>query len=188
MSNVIEVENFLPAEIITELVSTANNSAPSLYKSFNGLRSRLQLDLENYLVERNLKEYCNSIIQPTVDFPTICTSATIWKDNPGFFMKSHKDNFSIILSIQIYLNNNNCPGTLFEMDDSTKLIKYGYNRGYILHNYMTPRVKHYVPYQPNSESRLSVYILFHKLDEHGKPIYEENEQETWKKGTNIQGK
>ena len=174
MSNVIEVENFLPAEIITELVSTANNSAPSLYKSFNGLRSRLQLDLENYLVERNLKEYCNSIIQPTVDFPTICTSATIWKDNPGFFMKSHKDNFGIILSIQIYLNNNNCPGTLFEMDDSTKLIKYGYNRGYILHNYIEPRISHHLI--PSRHERLSVYIQYHPCDQYGNIVKLDNEQ------------
>ena len=176
---VIEVENFLPSEIITELVSTVNNSGPSLFKPFHGLSGRLQLDLENYLVEKNIEEYCTPIIQPTVDFPIKFTSASIWKDKPGFSMKPHKDNFGICISVQIYLNNNNCPGTLFEMGDSTKLIKYGYNRGYILHNHIKPRVMHEVINQINSESRLSVYILFHKLDEHGKPILKENEQKNW---------
>ena len=218
--NIIEVEDFFPSKIITELVSIVNGNGlyeyemksprsprswaiaqglapgrrpvwgppaeifsinqrkPSSWKN-RTLGSRSQLDLENTLIETTIQEYCTSIIQPTVDFPIQFTSATIWKDEPGFFMAPHKDNFGVCIAMQIYLNNNNCPGTLFEMDDSTKFIKYGYNRGYILHNYIRPRISHSVPNHINSESRASVYILFHKLDENNIRIQEENEQKHW---------
>jgi hypothetical protein len=166
--SVIEVENFFPQEILDKILSIANNNTFTYDKPF-----RNTLDLYNFDIFKDIEQFCNPIVK-TADNNLRLSGVMLWKDEPGFKLGSHVDNKSIHLSIQIYLNDNDNFGVIFNIDGSEKEIKYGSNRGYILHNYIEPRISHRLI--PSCHERLSIYIQYHPYDQDGNLIVLDNEQ------------
>ena len=176
--SVTEVKDFFPQEILDKILSIANNNefVDINYSVASGIRKKLDLwDLD---VKQDIEKFCDSVIKTAVDHPVIINDAVLWKDEPGFSMGNHVDNYGVHLAIQIYLNDNDNFGTIFKMDGSDKIIKYGLNRGYINHNYLEPRIVHSVP--KCNYKRLSLYIMYAKADKDGNPIDLENEQANMK--------
>ena len=174
--SVTEVENFFPQEILDKILSIAktnNNKFIDVPYSIKG-GNRKKLDLCDFDISQDIKQFCNSAIKAVDNHPIILTCAYLWKDEPGFSMEKHVDNYGVHIAIQIYLNDNDNLGTIFEIGDSDKVIKYGSNRGYILYNYLKPRLVHSVP--KCNYQRLSLYIVYNKTDKDGYPIVLENEQ------------
>ena len=66
---------------------------------------------------------------------------SVWKDWDGFHTPRHVDNTGIDVSMQVYLGDDNNPGTVFYTPDGTVSMPYQHNSGYILWN-REPRLPH----------------------------------------------
>ena len=172
--NVVEVENFFPQEILDKILSIANNNTFGSHPWTYEKPSRDLLDLWELDIRQDIEQFCNPIIK-TIDNTLIRLSGVLlWKDKPGFTLGSHVGNKGIYLSVQIYLNDNDNFGVIFNIGGSEKEIKYGSNRGYILHNYIEPRISHRLI--PSCHERLSIVLLYHPYDRNGNLIVLANEQ------------
>lgn len=147
----VEVENFLPDKLVDELVKFSEGNVPW----------ELQ-EKQEHLPRRKISWLSDSPIETTHNWFAQCSmfahlnfiGITLWKDDTDFWMNEHLDNDKVKVSIQIYLDNRNSPGTQF----GDRMIKYGRNRGYIMYN--NPNMLHSVPNMTPHEGRLSVYALF----------------------------
>lgn len=169
--SVTEVKDFFPQEILDKILSIANNNTFTYDKPFRDI-----LDLYDFDIFKDIEQFCDPIVK-TADNNLRLSGVMLWKDKPGFNLGSHVDNKGIYLSIQIYLNDNDNFGVMFNIDGSEKEIKYGTNNGYILHNYIEPRISHRL--KPSCHERLSIMILYHPYDQDGNIIRLANEQLLW---------
>lgn len=123
----VEVENFLPDNIVDELVRFSESN----------VTWELQ-EKQEHLPRRKISWLLDSPIETTHNWFAQCSmfahlnfmGVTLWKDDTDFWMNEHLDNDRVKVAIQIYLDNRNSPGTQF----GDRMIKYGRNRGYIMYN------------------------------------------------------
>ena len=148
---IVEVENFLPEELVDELVA------------FSKINTEWYLqEMQENLPRKKISWLLDSPIETAhiwfKELPLFThlnfMGVTLWKDDVDFKMKQHLDNAQVKIAVQIYLDNKKSPGTQF----GNRLIKYGRNRGYIMYN--NPDMLHGVPDQTPHEGRLSIYALF----------------------------
>lgn len=149
----IEVINFLPDQLLEELVQHSQQSDTSWEP---------QQEQEKYPRLRLVDESTPTMVKACKYFSSLpmfskldLLSVTMWKDEPNFWMDPHVDNEDITVAIQIYLDDRNSPGTTF----GDRTIHYGRNRGYIMFNDATK--EHSVPKQIPHEGRLSIYAIYH---------------------------
>jgi len=149
----VEVINFLPSQLIDELVKFSqqpNVPWQSQEMQENLLRKKISW-LSDSPIEAAHNYFNNLPMFAHLDFMGI----SLWKDDKDFWMAPHIDNDRVKVAIQIYLDDQNSPGTQFP----DRLIEYGRNRGYIMYN--NSDMIHGVPKQIPHEGRLSVYALYH---------------------------
>jgi len=149
---IVEVENFLPEELVGELVAfSKTNTDWQLQAMQEHLpRKRIILPANERPIEIVHMWFEALPIFAHLNFMGV----TLWKDDVDFKMKQHLDNAQVKIAVQIYLDNRKSPGTQF----GNRLIQYGQNRGYIMYN--NPDMLHGVPDQTPHEGRLSIYALF----------------------------
>jgi hypothetical protein len=149
---IIEVENFLPDDLVNQLVEFSQQ--PDLLWEVQELQEHLPRKKISWLLDSPIEtahNYFESLpLFESFDF----MGTSLWKDDVDFYMANHIDNDRVKVAIQIYLDNGNSPGTQF----GNRLIKYGRNRGYIMYNSST--MFHSVPKQIPHDGRLSIYALY----------------------------
>lgn len=157
----IEVVNFFPESILNDLIRISNDVDTNW---------TLQVGQENL----DRLSYKGDLLTPCIEWfksnPIFenyrLVKFQLWKDGPNFSMDEHIDNDSVELSLQIYLDDRNSPGTRFK----DREINYGKNKGYIFWN-TDSKIPHSVKGNVPHEGRLSVYALFRKKkDEHMKAL------------------
>ena len=149
---ILEVVNFLPEELVDDLVKFSKRTDVPWEKQEmqeNLLRRKISWLLDSP-IETTHNYFANLKMFSHLHFMGI----TLWKDEEDFWMLPHLDNNRVKVAIQIYLDDRNSPGTQF----GDRLVKYGRNRGYIMYN--SPDMLHGVPEQIPHEGRLSVYALY----------------------------
>lgn len=147
----VEVENFLPDELVDELVHFSKSNVPWE-----------QQEMQEHLPRRKISWLLDSPIETLHNWFEQCPmfanlnfmGVTLWKDDIDFWMNEHLDNDRVKIAVQIYLDNRNSPGTQF----GNRMISYGRNRGYIMYN--NKEMLHSVPDCTPHEGRLSVYALY----------------------------
>lgn len=148
---IVEVENFLPEELVGELVA------------FSKINTEWYLqEMQENLPRKKISWLLDSPIETAhiwfEELPLFThlnfMGVTLWEDDVDFKMAQHLDNERVKVAVQIYLDNRKSPGTQF----GNRLIQYGQNRGYIMYN--NPDMLHGVPDQTPHEGRLSIYALF----------------------------
>lgn len=147
----VEVENFLPNELVDELVLFSQGAVPwgKQLEQENLPRHKISWLLDSP-VEKLHNWFAECPLFSHLDFMGV----TLWKDENDFWMRDHIDNDVIKVATQIYLDNRKSPGTQF----GDRVIRYGRNRGYIMFN--NPKMIHGVPDVTPHEGRLSVYAVF----------------------------
>jgi hypothetical protein len=149
---IIEVENFLPDQLVDQLVELSQQ--PDVPWQLQEMQEHLPRKKISWMLDspiETLHNYFKSLqMFKHLDFMGV----TLWKDGTDFYMGNHIDNNRVKVAIQIYLDNRNSPGTQF----SNRIIRYGRNRGYIMYN--NPNMLHGVPKKTPHEGRLSIYALY----------------------------
>ena len=148
----IEVENFLPIDILNSLVDFSKRT--DIPWQVQELQENLPRKKISWLPDSPIETVHNYFQSLPLFSHLNFMGVTLWSDGPNFFMEEHVDNNRVKIAIQIYLDDRNSPGTQFE----DRLIRYGRNRGYILYN--NPKIPHCVPKQSPHEGRLSIYALY----------------------------
>lgn len=148
----IEVENFLPTDLVDELVDFSQQSDTPW--ELQEMQEDLPRRKISWLLDSPVETVHNYFQSLSMFSHLHFMGITLWKDEKDFWMAPHLDNDRVKVAIQIYLDDRNSPGTQF----GDRLINYGRNRGYIMYN--TPDMLHGVPKQIPHEGRLSVYALY----------------------------
>ena len=148
----IEVENFLPTDLVDELVDFSQQSDTPW--ELQEMQEELPRRKISYLLDSPVETVHNYFQSLSMFSHLNFMGISLWDDDQNFWMKPHLDNDRVKVAVQIYLDNRNSPGTQF----GDRLISYGRNRGYIMYN--TPDMLHGVPKQIPHEGRLSVYALY----------------------------
>lgn len=148
---IVEVVNFLPSVLVDELESFAKqDDLPWVTQEKQEHFLRLKISwLSDSPIETAHNYFKSLHMFKHLEFIGI----TLWQDDKNFHMGWHEDNDKVKVAVQIYLNNNNAPGTQFKH----RTISYGKNRGYILYN---EKELHRVPKQTPHEGRLSIYAVY----------------------------
>jgi hypothetical protein len=147
----VEVENFLPDELVKKLVEFSQGEV-----------HWEQQEMQEHLPRCKISWLLDSPVEQAHDWFAQCPmfvhldfmGMTLWKDDIDFWMNEHLDNDRVKVAVQIYLDNRKSPGTQF----GDRMISYGRNRGYIMYNHKD--MLHCVPNQIPHEGRLSVYALY----------------------------
>lgn len=147
----VEVENFLPDNLVDELVEFSQADVPWVLQEDQGPQSRQSI---SWLLDSPIELVHDWFAKCEMFAHCKFMGVTLWKDHNNFFMGSHLDNERVKVAVQIYLDNRKSPGTEF----GDRLIGYGRNRGYIMYN--NKNMWHGVPKQIPHEGRLSVYALY----------------------------
>ena len=148
---IIEVENFLPNNLVDQLVNFAKTNQDWQLQEMQENLPRKKISwLLDSPIETAHNWFENLPLFEHLDFMGI----TLWKDDVDFEMSQHLDNDRVKVAVQIYLDNRNSPGTQF----GDRMIAYGRNRGYIMYN--NQDMLHGVPDCTPHEGRLSVYALY----------------------------
>lgn len=148
----IEVENFLPNDIVDSLVEFSKQS--NVPWELQEMQENLPRKKINWLLDSPVETVHNYFQSLPMFSHLYFMGVTLWNDSSDFYMEEHVDNDRVKIAIQIYLDDRNSPGTQF----GERIISYGRNRGYILYN--NPKIPHCVPKQIPHEGRLSVYALY----------------------------
>ena len=149
---IIEVENFLPDELVDQLVEFSQR--PDVPWELQEMQEHLPRKKISWQLDSPIETTHNYFKSLPLFKHLSFMGATLWKDDVNFYMTEHVDNDRVKIAIQIYLDNRNSPGTQF----GERLVKYGRNRGYIMYNDST--MLHKVPKQIPHEGRLSIYALY----------------------------
>ena len=148
---IIEVEKFLPEDLVDDLVAFSKTNADWQVQEMQENLPRKKISwLADSPIETAHMWFESLPLFSHLNFMGI----TLWKDDIDFWMSEHLDNERVKIAVQIYLDDRKSPGTQF----GDRLIHYGRNRGYIMHN--NPNMLHGVPDQIPHEGRLSIYALF----------------------------
>ena len=148
----IEVENFLPNDIVNSLVEFSKQ--PDVSWELQEMQEQADRKKISWLLDSPIETVHNYFESLSMFSHLDFMGVTLWNDGPNFYMGEHVDNDRVKVAIQIYLDDRLSPGTQF----GDRLIQYGCNRGYILYN--NPKIPHCVPKQTPHEGRLSIYALY----------------------------
>jgi hypothetical protein len=148
----IEVENFLPDDLVDQLVEFSQRS--DVPWELQELQEHLPRKKISWLIDSPIETVHNYFKSLPLFSHLDFMGVTLWSDDVNFYMSDHVDNNRVKVAIQIYLDNSSSPGTQF----GDRLIKYGRNRGYIMYN--NPTMLHKVPKQIPHGGRLSIYALY----------------------------
>ena len=148
----IEVENFLPEDIVDSLVEFSKQ--PDVPWELQEMQEDLSRKKISWLLDSPIESVHNYFGSLRLFSHLYFMGVTLWADGPDFYMEEHIDNDQVKIAVQIYLDSRNSPGTQF----GDRMIRYGRNRGYILYN--DPKLLHGVPKQIPHEGRLSIYALY----------------------------
>ena len=151
-SYLIEVVNFLPDELVNQLVEFSKQ--PNVLWETQEMQEQLPRRKISWLIDSPIESAHNYFNLLPMFAHLNFMGVSLWKDDTNFWMNPHVDNDRVKVAIQVYLDNRQSPGTQF----SDRLIEYGRNRGYIMYN--TPDMLHSVPKQIPHEGRLSIYALY----------------------------
>lgn len=149
---IIEVENFLPDELVDQLVEFSQQ--PDVNWELAEMQNHLPRKKISWLLDSPIETAHNYFESLPLFKHFNFIGLSLWKDDVNFYMSEHVDNDRVKVAIQIYLDNRNSPGTQF----GNRIVKYGRNRGYIMHN--GPTMFHSVPKQIPHDGRLSIYALY----------------------------
>ena len=149
---IVEVINFLPEELVDDLVKFSQRSDVPWEKQ--EMQEHLPRQKISWLLDSPIETTHNYFANLKMFSHLHFMGITLWNDEKNFWMLPHLDNDRIKVAVQIYLDDRNSPGTQF----GDRLVKYGRNRGYIMYN--SPDMLHGVPEQVPHEGRLSVYALY----------------------------
>ena len=147
----VEVENFLPNELVDELVDYSQGDVPWEQQEMQEHLPRCKI---SWLLDSPIETVYNWFAHCPMFSHLNFIGVTLWKDEIDFWMDEHLDNARVKVAVQIYLDNRNSPGTQF----GDRMIAYGRNRGYIMYN--NKEMLHSVPNCTPHEGRLSVYALY----------------------------
>ena len=118
---------------------------------------RLELPFKMDSVTENLWEIFDSVrTQLNKNFNQ--TSVTIWRDGSNFKMPVHLDNDRVHAAIQIYLGDNDGPGTTFYPGGNKFEVPYRINTGYLMLN--SDEMMHGVIAEKPHQGRLSIYAVY----------------------------
>tara|TARA_B110000285_G_scaffold176811_1_gene198580 strand:+ start:1104 stop:1559 length:456 start_codon:yes stop_codon:yes gene_type:complete len=148
----IEVENFLPTDLVDELVDFSQQ--PDTPWELQEMQEELPRRKISWLLDSPVETVHNYFQSLPMLSHLNFMGISLWDDDRDFWMHPHLDNDRVKVAVQIYLDNRNSPGTQF----GDRLIRYGRNRGYIMYN--NSDMLHGVPKQIPHEGRLSVYALY----------------------------
>jgi hypothetical protein len=149
---IIEVENFLPNELVEQLVEFSQR--PDVPWELQEMQQYLPRKKISWLLDSPIETAHNYFESLPLFQHLTFAGVTLWNDDVNFYMNEHVDNDRVKIAIQIYLDDRNSPGTQF----GERLVKYGRNRGYIMYN--NPTMLHRVPRQIPHSGRLSIYALY----------------------------
>jgi len=148
----VEVENFLPDNLVDELVEFSQQpNAPWIKQAWQENYPRQKI---SWLLDSPIETAYNYFASLPMFAHLHFMGLSLWKDDIDFWMDPHLDNEQVKVAVQIFLDNRNSPGTEFK----NRTIRYGRNRGYILYN--NPDMLHGVTKQIPHEGRLSIYALY----------------------------
>jgi hypothetical protein len=149
---IIEVENFLPDELVNQLVEFSQQ--PNVPWQLQEMQEHLPRKKISWLIDSPIETVHNYFESLPIFKHLRFIGITLWKDDINFYMSNHYDNERVKVAVQVYLDNSNSPGTQF----GNRIIRYGRNRGYIMYN--NPDMIHGVPNQTPHEGRLSIYAVY----------------------------
>lgn len=160
--NLYRVEEFYPADLLAEFLSTDHLLTPYTKEEMQDYWPRRRLFYDDQSIYSQLDLYVKQqlpIIASTIGVDLMACDTGFWLDEPGFCMDSHLDNEGVQASMQIYMNDNiNELGTTFHNADGTVRYKpdYTINTGYIMIN--GPEQYHSMPTSvPRDSYRISSY-------------------------------
>ena len=138
--NLFYIENAFSQEIVEQLKSEDPFSYPYRKEEMQDIWPRRRLEPTTSSVYNKLTEQLNNCvdqISTAIGYPVFVTDTGIWLDEPGFSMGKHLDNDAVVMSMQIYLNDNPAQlGTTFYNKDGTvrHQLPYKFNCGYMMIN------------------------------------------------------
>lgn len=159
-----EYENFFDEKMLEHINSNIDNLEKSKLRGQEN-QNRHKADYSNLLVRELTIIFSNATVIKALEeaFGTELTlsSLDIWYDQPPYVLKTHVDDPSIKLSLQIYLSTGVHPGTALhysEDDVPFKIFDYKVNRGYSL--LCGKNTYHSTAYPVQSEDRKSLYVRY----------------------------
>ena len=163
IDNLYLVDNFFTAPLLSKLLTytqtVGNWQKVELQENKN--RTAILWDPDTVFEE------CHMILDRLSDclnneFKKDCklTGLQIWKDLPGYYLKSHVDNSRIVYSLQVYLSTGiDQLGTHFYHNGITVEIPYKINTGYVTDAGQT--LKHGLAKSvPDGHTRYSIYAIW----------------------------
>jgi hypothetical protein len=127
-------------------------------------RVKLAWDPESVIEE--LHEVCRAltpnVLEMYPDAQRKFDGIVIWRDHPGYNLAWHTDNPVIEVSLQIYLSGSSRnPGTEFKTENSSLIVPFVPNTGYIVNHSGNKRPMHRIAHPvPEGEIRYSLFALW----------------------------
>lgn len=139
-NNLFYIEDAFSQEIVEQLKSEDPYSYPYRKEEMQQIWPRRRLEPTADSVYNKLTTELNAHVDQlsaAIGRSVFVADTGIWLDEPGFAMGKHLDNEGVVMSMQIYLNENaDNLGTTFYNEDSTirYQLPYKFNCGYMMIN------------------------------------------------------
>lgn len=168
LNNVLTVDTLdkLKEYISGECEWEWQESYESKYKERNkSCRSKITWDQDTVIEEIHTAiDNSTPEIEKMFDLNLKFMGVTLWKDEIGHKLPWHTDNPIIAVTMQIYLFGEDCPGTVFKVNDAEHTCLFLKNNGYLVNQSTKERPFHRIEFDVKSV-RYSLFAMWQLADQ-----------------------